>query len=195
MLEQAQKSNERQIAIVKDLLLIASLDAGKIELRLNSVDLVELVESVASEQQTKLRERRQKVVVQHRKICRVSADPELLRMVIENLLDNASKYSTESTTIKLTLACEAGNAHIAFSDQGVGIHEEDMGKLFRKFSRIDNPFSQIVGGSGLGLYWAKKIIDLHGGTITVNSSPGVGTTFTVALTATPKPAARFSVSA
>ncbi|HSH18079.1 MAG TPA: ATP-binding protein [Candidatus Saccharimonadales bacterium] len=72
---------------------------------------------------------------------------------------------------------------IAVTDEGVGIDPADVDKLFHKFARIDNPLSTTVGGTGLGLYWAKKIIDLHGGTIAVTSKPDMGSTFTVCLPA------------
>jgi two-component system, OmpR family, phosphate regulon sensor histidine kinase PhoR len=70
---------------------------------------------------------------------------------------------------------------ISISDQGVGISKLDQAKLFQKFSRLENPLSIEVGGNGLGLYWSKKIITLHGGDITVSSRPGKGSKFTVVL--------------
>ena len=70
---------------------------------------------------------------------------------------------------------------LAVNDQGVGMSKADIRKLFIKFNRVDNPLSVQVGGMGLGLYWAKKIIDLHGGSIAVTSSPNVGSTFTITL--------------
>ncbi|HSH55308.1 MAG TPA: ATP-binding protein, partial [Candidatus Limnocylindrales bacterium] len=66
-------------------------------------------------------------------------------------------------------------------DEGVGISQEDQAKLFKKFSRIENPLSVKVGGTGLGLYWSKEIIEIHGGTIAVSSELGKGTTFSVYL--------------
>jgi signal transduction histidine kinase len=103
-------------------------------------------------------------------------------MVLENLIDNASKYTPHGGTIVITLSVTSGDIHIAIADSGVGIEPEAQVKLFKKFSRIPNELSEAVGGSGLGLYWAYKIVELHGGAITVASRlPDNGTIFTVSL--------------
>ncbi len=73
--------------------------------------------------------------------------------------------------------------HIAVKDQGVGIDKDDLDKIFNKFGRVDNPLSVAVGGTGLGLYWGKKIIDLHGGSVDVDSKPGIGSTFIIKIPA------------
>ncbi len=102
-------------------------------------------------------------------------------MVLENLIDNASKYTYEDKSITIEATRTNGSISIAISDEGVGMSPVDMDNLFRKFTRFDNPLSTTVGGTGLGLYWAKKIIDLHGGTISVTSELDSGSTFTVML--------------
>jgi len=102
-------------------------------------------------------------------------------MVLENLVDNASKYTHEGKAISLRLDCKPERVRITISDQGVGIRPEDISAIFDKFIRIDNPLSDIVGGSGLGLYLARKIVELHDGTISVNSVLGQGSTFTITL--------------
>jgi signal transduction histidine kinase len=102
-------------------------------------------------------------------------------MVLENITDNASKYSPARTTLEVRLAKDANNYTVGVRDEGVGIARADMGKLFKKFSRIDNPLSVDAGGTGLGLYWAKKIMALHKGTVKVSSTPGEGSTFTIIL--------------
>ncbi len=109
-----------------------------------------------------------------------NVDPLHIRMVIENLLNNANKYSPEGSTVNVTLSSSPNYQVINIEDRGIGIATEDMSKLFQKFSRVQNPESN-ASGSGLGLYWAKKLVDLHNGTIDVSSKPGKGTTFTVKL--------------
>ena len=101
-------------------------------------------------------------------------------MVIENLLDNASKYSPENTTITITLS-QNSHSTITIADQGVGIAKKDHEQLFKKFSRVHNAMSISAAGTGLGLYWAKEIITLHGGEITLDSKPNHGSTFTITL--------------
>jgi two-component system phosphate regulon sensor histidine kinase PhoR len=109
-------------------------------------------------------------------------DREQLRMALDNLLENASNYSKEGKKITVELKKNSeGNTNIIVRDQGVGILEEDFPKLFQKFSRIYNPLSDSVNGTGLGLYYAKKIIELHGGTIDVTSKLKQGTSFIITL--------------
>ena len=102
-------------------------------------------------------------------------------MVLENLLDNANKYTYENKDV--TISCEISTQHVVISikDEGVGISKDALPLLFQKFSRIDNPLSTQAGGTGLGLYWAYKIVQLHNGTLEVDSEIGQGTTFKVTL--------------
>ena len=100
-------------------------------------------------------------------------------MVIEIIIDNASKYSPAETRVTVGVDDLDDAILITIEDQGVGIDPKDQSKLFEKFSRIDNPLSTIVGGTGLGLYWAKKIVDLHGGSIDCISVAGHGTKFSI----------------
>lgn len=102
-------------------------------------------------------------------------------MVLENILDNASKYSPPGKKLEVKLSKSKKSLAISVKDNGVGIIKQDRHKLFNKFSRSDNPLSITVGGTGLGLYWAKKIVDLHSGSIIVKSKPNHGSTFTITL--------------
>ena len=178
----ANDNNERQLAIVNDLLRVARIDAGKVKLSRERISLLPLVEEVTKDLDATFGGRSQNIVVSHdTNEIRVMADPAKLRMVLENLLDNASKYSPEKTTTEVRVYVADDHVKIAVKDEGFGIRQEDVEKLFRKFSRLDNPLSIAVGGNGLGLYWAKKVIDLHGGSIDVESVPGKGSVFTVSL--------------
>lgn len=102
-------------------------------------------------------------------------------MVLDNLLSNASKYSHPRTTIRITTKQSGDTITIAVSDAGVGISDEDMPRLFQKFSRIDNELSIEAGGTGIGLYLCEQVMTLHDGSITVKSTEGEGSTFTVSL--------------
>ncbi|MDB5168355.1 MAG: hypothetical protein JWO55_613 [Candidatus Saccharibacteria bacterium] len=182
ILQKANESNERQLRIVTDLLRVAQVDAGKVRLRKAEVDVVSLIYDVIKEQHETFDKRRQTVVFEPKKTnMRLHFDRDTIRMVIENLIDNASKYSGEDKTVTVKLDEDNGEAQITIIDRGVGIRLEDQDKLFEKFSRIENPLSTQVGGTGLGLYWAKKIIDLHQGRVTFESAIGQGTKFTIHL--------------
>jgi PAS domain S-box-containing protein len=181
-LARAYESNERQIAIINDLLQVAKVDAGKITLQMNQVELVTLIHGVLHEHASHFVDRNQTIIFKPKfKELHITADPERLRMVLDNLIDNASKYTPADNMIEVTLTRLSGTVQIAIRDEGVGIEPDDIDKIFRKFSRLDNVLSKHVGGSGLGLYWAQKIIGLHEGTITVESTPEVGSTFTITL--------------
>lgn len=182
MLEKAYASNERQLQIVADLLRVAQVDAGKVKLRCSKVDLVQLVEDVLKEQNATFKMRQQKAIFTGT-LDRADAfiDSYNIRMVLENIIDNASKYSPPGKTVTVTLENNEERCIINIHDEGVGIRKDDQSKLFQKFTRIDNPLSALVDGTGLGLYWAKKIVDLHEGNIAVDSRLGKGTTFTVCL--------------
>lgn len=181
-LHQAYESNERQINIVNDLLQVAKIDAGQVELDKANVELVPLIKDILEEQNTTFLQKNQKVLFKAPIVeYRARADSNRLRMVLENIIDNASKYTPNNKQIEIRLAKTEDFVKIVVKDQGVGVGKQDLDKIFDKFARIDNPLSVLVGGTGLGLYWAKKIIDLHGGHISVVSKLGSGSTFTIAL--------------
>jgi len=182
MLERADLSNERQIIIINDLLKVAQVDAGKVHLSKQSISMGAMLEQVRNDLDSKFRDRNQNVTLIIPK-DEVSAcvDEARMRMVLDNLIDNASKYTPHGKNIELGVSRGPKTVTVWVRDEGVGIAAEDTDKLFRKFSRLDNPLSVLVGGTGLGLYWAKKIIDLHGGSLLVASILGVGTTFTIAI--------------
>lgn len=191
-LERAYKGNERQLRIVDDILRVAQVDLQKTQLRMTDVDICELMHYITEDQAGRFLERDQRLKVDLPEECLyVLADHDRLRMALDNIVDNASKYTGHGKSIAVAVRKDdkKGQAIITVTDEGVGIAKTDIPKLFQKFSRIHNEYSVEAGGSGLGLYWTNKIIDLHGGSITVNSQLGIGTTFTIALPVAPTPAA------
>lgn len=184
ILHDANTSNERQMAVIDDMLWVARAEAGRLTLDLSPTDLTRLIDEAVNEQKHVIAARKQRLHVEKlERSFTLNADRQKLRMVIENLLSNASKYTPESGTIEILLrpGRKDPDREVAISvrDSGVGIAAEDLGKLFSKFSRIANPLSDQVGGTGLGLYLAREIVKLHGGEIFVDSKIGAGSTFTV----------------
>lgn len=180
MLTHAYESNERQLAIVDDLLKVAQLDAGKVQLQKEKVNVVVLLRNVLHEQASKFAERKQTVIfTPGRRAITAVIDSHRMRMVLENIIDNASKYTPAHKHIEVSLSKTNQIVTIIVKDEGVGIDQKDIKKIFHKFSRLDNPLSVSVGGSGLGLYWVEKIVDLHGGSVEVESEADKGSTFTV----------------
>jgi len=181
-LQKAYESNDRQIEIVNDLLQVAQLDAGKVILKKFPVPIGDMIEDIISEQVDKFKHKKQRIKLNiPQETIVVSADADRLRMVIENLVDNASKYTPDGGKITVTLSLKGKNCLVDIEDTGVGIKKSDLPKLFEKFTRLSNPLTKNVSGSGLGLYWAKKIVELHGGKIAVDSKLHAGTTFCVSI--------------
>lgn len=182
MLQTAYESNERQIIIVNDLLYVAQLDSGNLRFKPEPTDVVALIQDIAEELTPRYQASAQTIKCNSKYqhfYCRI--DPTLIRMVIENLIDNAHKYSGDNQSIRVNFAYRDKKILIAIKDNGVGISPDDMKKLFLKFTRIENTLSTNAGGSGLGLYLADKLVALHGGKIEVSSAKGRGSTFTISL--------------
>jgi signal transduction histidine kinase len=182
LLQSAYEENERQIKLVNEILAVAQLDTREIIIDKKPANLVEIVESVIEEQKLVLDSRGQKVVFDSRhNVPPVSIDSEKIRIVIENLVHNASKFSPPNTTITVSLKVTGPVILVAVKDQGLGIEQHDLDKLFKKFSHVSNPDTVATEGAGLGLYLAKRIIELHHGKIAATSTVGKGTIFTVQL--------------
>jgi two-component system OmpR family sensor kinase len=112
---------------------------------------------------------------------RVAADPVLLRRVIDNLADNARKYSDPGSEIRISAAPAPAGVAIAVADRGVGLDAADLAQVFTPFFRSDRSRSRATGGVGLGLVMSRRIVEAHGGTIRIASALGRGTTVTVEL--------------
>ncbi len=179
-LQKANQSNDRQLQIIDDLLQVARIDSSSFRLKTERADISELVNYTLSELHEKAESRRQELIFKPPKIkVEALVDIAKFRMVIENLVENAINYSDEGKSIAIKLHRNDDFVVVSVEDQGVGIDSEDLPKLFQKFSRVPNLLSVEVGGTGLGLYWADKIVKLHGGNIEVRSKAGKGSTFIV----------------
>jgi signal transduction histidine kinase len=114
--------------------------------------------------------------------CTCKADRSALKVVLNNLFDNAMKYSVEPVHLTITLSCTAKRFTIEVTDRGIGIPEKEKKEVFQKFRRLYNPDSPNVKGTGLGLYWVKEIVGQHKGRVNVVSAGrDKGTTFKIEL--------------
>jgi heavy metal sensor kinase len=111
----------------------------------------------------------------------VNGDDEMLERMLLNLLDNAVKYTPAGGDISIALGSKDGDAHIVVKDTGIGIPVEDQSRIFDRFYRVDKARSRALGGAGLGLSIARWIVEGHGGSLSVESAPGRGSSFTVEL--------------
>lgn len=182
LLQTAYECNERQIKIIDDILYVAQLDSGSFVIHPAEANVINIAKRAVNKHQKTFEAHHQRLVMRTKfKRLITSVDEARLGLVIENLLDNALKFSAKGKQTTVRIRRVKDKICIAIADQGVGIAQEDLPKVFRRFSRIDNPVSVIAGGTGLSLYWTSKVIDLHHGTIEVDSKPGKGTTFNISL--------------
>ncbi|HEX8226707.1 MAG TPA: ATP-binding protein [Candidatus Saccharimonadales bacterium] len=180
-LQVAYRNNELEIRIMNDLLDVAKLDMKRIQLHRQRINVVSIVRQVVKEYQQYTADHGQKLELLAPKELMANVDRAYFKGVIEKLVDNAVKYSRNDTTvtIKVRERRKDGMFKVIVRDQGLGIHKREVPKLFMKFSRLTNEFSATSEGSGLGLYWVKQIMLLHGGDVRVVSEEGRGSKFTV----------------
>ena len=179
LLDKAYKSNERQLRTINDILHLAKLDLGRIALAKSHFNLTSLVRDVVDEQLQDIDAGKLGLRLNLLKTAPLYADEHMLRMVIENIISNAVKYTEPGGKIWVRLQHKNGGYVIEVKDTGVGIAEHDMPLLFQKFSRLLNSRSHVVSGTGVGLYLAYHLIEMHKGTISVESAPGKGSTFSI----------------
>ena len=113
----------------------------------------------------------------------VIGNPHYLERAIGNLIDNAIKYTREHGTVSVTAKPEGDQVVVEVTDDGIGIAADDLPRIFERFYRVDRSRSREMGGTGLGLSIVKHVVQVHGGTVDVTSTPGAGSCFTVRLPA------------
>ncbi|HEV3154812.1 MAG TPA: PAS domain-containing sensor histidine kinase [Candidatus Baltobacteraceae bacterium] len=169
---------DRLSRIVDDMLLVTRVDTAQLLRKRVLIDLDRLLDEVIGQIQhnpvTHPIERRFSGV-------QVSGDPDRLRDILRNLLENAVKYSPEGGPVEVLAAQETDRTVLEVRDTGVGIAEEHLPYIFDRFYRAEDEATSSVGGSGLGLYIVQALVRAHGGSIDVFSDPGSGTTFKVSL--------------
>lgn len=174
-------STQRLLRITRDLLDVARIESGRLQLSLQTVNLRALLAEVTVEQKPQLDARSQQIhLIAPDDIPPALVDPQRTIQVVSNLISNASKYAPAGTTITVNLQeadAEPGFLCVAVTDEGDGVPAEDQSLLFRPFFRGTS--AQITGipGTGLGLYIAQSLVELHGGHISLESRAGVGATF------------------
>ena len=169
---------ERLQELIDDLLDISRIQSGRLELRREPADLVEIVSDVIGALPD---ERRQRVSLAAAQPVPGIWDPLRLEQVAQNLLDNALKYATPETMVEVRVLTDGHDAVLTVTDHGIGIPAGELPTLFEPFARAANAGQRDETGLGLGLYITRQIIERHGGTISVASVEGDGSTFTVRL--------------
>ncbi len=172
---------DRLNLIISDLLTLVSMDTNAMRLRLETFKIGDLVTEVVQRLSIVARQKQQEIRVNLSDGCEMHADRAKLTQVIYNILDNAIKYTPPRGVIRLRLVRSGRNAVLTIADNGPGIPKEDQAHIFDRFYRVDKARSRDTGGTGLGLSIVHQFVLMHGGNVTVDSTEGSGTTFTIEL--------------
>jgi two-component system phosphate regulon sensor histidine kinase PhoR len=185
-LQKTERNIERMINIVQDLEIISRLESGEITLQQTRFDILSLTREIFEMLEIKAQQRNIRLTFNNNVASDshiyVHADKEKIRQVLINLTENSIKYGKEGGRTKVSFYDMDENILVEVSDNGIGIHEKDIPRLFERFYRVDKSRSRNQGGSGLGLSIVKHIIESHKQTVNVRSAPGVGSTFSFTIT-------------
>ncbi len=180
----SMRSNiDKLIRFTNGFLDIAKLEAGKMEYDMVLADLLSIVASAVEDAQVLAEQKGVTIAVSASPIPYVMGDVEKLSLVFSNLISNAIKYTSKSGTITVTVSRNNSGARVAVSDTGIGIAPDDLPKIFTRFYQASNATKSGIKGTGLGLALVKGFVEGHGGTVSVTSELGSGSTFTVDLPA------------
>lgn len=182
-LERAANGVERITSLIKDLDAISKLESGQVNMEKQRFNFTKLAHEVVDEIEMKAKKKNIKINVQNsfdREIW-VNADRVKIAQVLTNLLNNAISYSKEGGNISIKNNQFDKKILVDVEDDGVGINTQDLDRIFERFYRVEKSRARHKGGTGLGLAIVKHIIEAHDETITAQSNPGKGTTFTFSL--------------
>jgi two-component system phosphate regulon sensor histidine kinase PhoR len=181
-LKRTEKSIDRMISIVEDLESINKLESGVMRLRVESFDLVKMVDDVLEMEHMMASERKMQLLFDRpEKPVMVRADKKRMMEVLTNLVTNGIKYGRQKGFVKVTFYDMKDHLMVEVMDNGIGIDKSDLPRIFERFYRVDKSRSREQGGTGLGLSIVKHIIEAHKQTINVKSEVDEGTTFTFTL--------------
>lgn len=182
--EEIKNNGENLLRLINDLLDLAQIEAGRYRLRLETVDLVDVIDSVERVITPLARKKEIEFTTAFlTEVPLVKADPEKIRRAVLNLADNAVKFTPPGGRVRITVDYDREKEEIliAVSDTGIGIRKEDQAYIFDRFRQVDNSDSRRYKGSGLGLALTKELIEMHHGWVTVTSEVHQGSTFTLGL--------------
>jgi len=183
--QQIVAQTERTSQLIEDLLILARADSGHDRCAFEPVDLAEILRDVSAEMRILADDAGLRLTTSILSLCPIKGEPDALRRILINLLDNAIKYTPPGGSVDVTLQEEdlhgSRAAVVQVRDTGIGIAEEDLPHVFDRFYRTAPDRSRRTGGGGLGLSIAQSLAALHKGEITVASIPGAGSVFRLVL--------------
>jgi signal transduction histidine kinase len=188
-LKRIHQAGVHLLALINDVLDLAKIEASRMELVVEDFDLRRVVDEVAATVTPLLARRRNTLeIAQPAGPLAIQGDPVRTRQVLYNLLSNAAKF-TKQGAVRLRVAADEAlgrpGVRIEIEDEGIGMTPEQLERLFQPFVQAEASIARKYGGTGLGLAITKRLVDMMGGTLSVESAPGRGSTFTVRLPLSP----------
>lgn len=182
LLEQGYESNEKVIKLVNDMLNVSRIEQGRLDYSFDHHDIQDIVDSVTSDLEQEIKSKKIDFNY-HRpqKLPKIYMDKEKMNLVMQNLLENAIKFTPEKGKVSLRIKASKQKVTVKVKDNGVGIPKKNQDELFTKFFQAENVRKMKMEGTGLGLFIVKNIVDKHEGDIECNSEEGKGTEFIVTL--------------
>lgn len=183
LVKEGLRTTLRTIELVNDLLNVARIEAGRAGFIFQRQSIIPIIKKVALQFEPAAAGKGVKLGVSlpEGSIPPLDLDAEKMSIVLENILDNAVKYTAPGGRVALALSAADNALRVEIADTGIGIPKEQQAQIFNKFFRADNALLFQTAGTGLGLYVVKSVIDRHNGTVAVKSAEGVGTTVTITL--------------
>ena len=169
------------LALINDVLDITKLDAGAFELKEDVIDLKDIIAQCVHVVEPQAAKSSVKLMSFNKRIPHVRADEKRVRQILLNLLSNAVKFTPPGGTVSIFSVVHSDGLDITIDDTGIGMKRKDIPRALERFGQIDSTLARKYEGAGLGLPLAKHLIELHGGTLRIESTVGVGTTVTVTL--------------
>lgn len=176
---------ERMFELVRDLLDLAAIEGGNLQLQKTTFDLGQLAGEVANRHASRAAEKGQTLVVDPSGEggLQVFGDMARLAQAVDNLVDNAVKYTPPGGTIRVSVVRRSSHVHVAVADEGPGLGPDDLARMFQPFQRLSATPTGGESSTGLGLHITRDFVARHDGSVEVDSAPGRGTTFTIVLPA------------
>lgn len=172
--QQIQSNSNRLLSLINDIIKLSELDHTEIPRKLERVNLSNLVETCCSGLQINARQQGIALTCRCEEVS-INGDKDLLKELIENLIQNAIRYNKENGWVKVKVYLENGHAVLSVSDNGIGIPKDKQERVFERFYRVDKSRSRETGGTGLGLAIVKHIAEIHHAQIELTSEVGIGT--------------------
>jgi signal transduction histidine kinase len=175
------ESGKNLLSLINQILDLSKIEAGKMQVHLEEIDVHELARSVLGEAASLAKDRPYKPQLLTVTRAKVRTDGAKVKQILTNLVSNAIKFTAKGRVDVSIRAEPSGGCTIAVRDTGIGIKQEDMKIIFEEFRQVDGSYTREFGGTGLGLAIAKRFAELLGGSIAVESKVGVGSTFALTL--------------